>query len=331
MILVVPIAKMNRAPNQVSEIDNRTLAERPPLKLGAGFTAGIETYLLDRIGFRITMIHVYQKICDVLFKKLVHPIYMYGEDGYIFFKGGYIDDYQHININKALIENYGAYLDRVYQYLSDRNIKFIYFLAPDKKSVYSEFFPRTINVFGDKSQATMLIDELKLKKIPFIHPIKEFLEAKKYEQIYNKKYDAGHWNEHGAFVGYSMINKKLKEYFPNVKLLSKSDFNISIEKVTSLHVSHFKIDEEIPKYKSKPLKTEDVTQNKTAIQTRILVFHDSYFNNMNRFYSGNYLEIKFFNIDKIDKLEDFVNRYEPDVVLIENAERAISVWYNKVL
>ncbi len=150
LTLVIPVVMMNRAVNQVSEIDNRILAERPLLTAEPDFTTGLEAYLLDRIGFRTKMIHVYQKICDVLFMKLVHPIYMYGEDGYIFFKGAYIDDYQHLNINKAFIENYGVYLDRIYNYLSDRNIKFIYFLAPDKKSVYSEFFPRTINVFGDK-------------------------------------------------------------------------------------------------------------------------------------------------------------------------------------
>lgn len=331
VILVVPLAKMNRASNQVSEIDNRILAERPPLKMDAGFTTGIEAYLLDRIGFRTRMIHAYQKICDVLFKKLVHPIYMYGEEGYIFFKGGYIDDYQHLNINKAYIENCGVYLEKIYQYLSDRNIKFIYFLAPDKKSVYSEFFPPTINVFGDKSQATLLIDELKRRNIPFIHPIQEFKEAKKYQQIYNKKYDAGHWNEYGAFIGHSMITRKLKEYFSYVKLLSTTDYTIAMKSVTSLHVSHFEINEEVPYYTLKSSKPKSVSQNTGFKKKRILIFHDSYFSSIRKFYSGNFSEINSTNMNNIDTLEALVSQHKPDVVLIENAERTISAWYNKVL
>jgi hypothetical protein len=308
------------------------LTERPPLRTEKGFTTELESYLLDRIGFRTEMIHAYQKICDVLFMKLVHPIYMYGEEGYIFFKGGYIDDYQHLNINKAYIEKCGIYLGRIYQYLSDRNVKFIYFLAPDKKSVYKEFFPRTINVFGKKSQATLLIDELKRRGIPFIHPIEEFLEAKKHQQIYNKKYDAGHWNEHGAFIGHSMITKRLQEYFPNIKLLSKSDYHITKIKVKSLHVSHFSIDEEIPYYNLKKNKTKksDI-KNEVSAKKRILIFHDSYFSRIRPYYSVNFSEIKAFNMENIHKLKKIVNRYKPDIVLIENAERTINFWYYEVI
>ena len=339
MLLVVPVVKMNKAIDQASEIDNRKLAEFPTVKIGTGFRKGLEAYLSDRIGYRTRMIFAYQKICDVMFMKLVHPSYMYGEDRYVFFKGSYITDYQHLNINKAYIENCAEYIEKLYQYLGSRNIKFIYFLVPDKKSVYSEFFPRSINVRGDKSQATMLIEEIKLKKIPYIHPIKEFLEAKRYKQIYNIKYDAGHWNEHAAFIGHSMITQKLQEYFPDVKLLEKSDFNISMIKMTSLLVSHFEIDEDVPYYSLKKQKSKLIPtyknlegskdillfQNKEAIRKlKIMVFRDSYFESIERYYGDNFAEIiSIHSFDNLKNIEYFLNIFEPDIVLLESAERVI--------
>jgi len=343
LLLVVPVAKMNRAANQISEIDNRKLVEFPTVTIESSFRTEFEAYLTDRIGFRSRMIGAYQKICDVMFSKLKHPIYMYGEKRYVFFNdsGGYVADYQHLNIDKAYIESCGHYLERLYKYLADRNIKFIYFLIPDKKSVYSEFFPRSIHIRGDKSQATMLIDEVKRKKIPYIHPIKEFLEAKRHEQIYNKKYDAGHWNDHGAFIGHSIITQKLQEYFPDVKLLAKSDFNISMVKVTTLPVSHFEIDEDVPYYQPKKQNTEFIggynalfnldeyqfklIQNKSAIgKPKIMVFRDSYFLGIERYYGENFSEIiSILSFENIKNIEYFINIFEPDVVLLESVERVI--------
>ena len=343
LMLVVPVVKMNRAGNQISEIDNRKLVEFPTVTIESRFRTEFEAYLADRIGFRSRMIGAYQKICDVMFRKLKHPIYMYGEKRYVFFNdtGGYVDDYQHLNIDKAYIESCGNYLERLYKYIGDRNIKFIYFLVPDKKSVYSEFFPRSINIKGDKSQATMLIDEVKRKQIPYIHPIKEFLEAKRHEQIYNRKYDAAHWNEHGAFIGHSMITQMLQEYFPGVNLLAKSDFNISMGKVTTLPVSHFEIDEDIPLYQSKNQNTEfiggynalfnldeyqfNLIQNKSAIwKPKIMVFRDSYFGVIERYYGENFSEIiSILSFENLKNIEYFINIFEPDVVLLENVERVI--------
>ncbi len=176
----------------------------------------------------------------------------------------------------------------------------------------------------------MLVDELRRRDIPFIHPIDEFLEAKEYEQIYNKKYDAGHWNEHGAFIGHSLITKKLKEYFPDVNLLSKNDYNIGMIKTTSLHVSQFKIDEAVPFYTLKQPKNKNVIQTKTVVKKRILIFRDSYFGSIMKYYSGNFTAIKAMKMDEFSELERVVDRYRPDVVLIENAERAINAWYNQV-
>ena len=62
----------------------------------------------------------------------------------------------------------------------------------------------------------------------------------------------------------------------------------------------------------------------------ILIFHDSYFGEMNKYYSKNFFEIRTFHMEKIDDLKELSDRYKPDIVLIENAERTINVWYRNV-
>jgi hypothetical protein len=188
----------------------------------------------------------------------------------------------------------------------------------------------------------LLIEKVKHRQIPYVHPIHEFLEARKYEQIYNRKFDAGHWNEHGAFIGHSMIISKLQEYFPEVKILSKRDFNIYTTKAKTLLVSHFDIDDEVPNYEPKKAETEVNHTYNPVLQIdeyqfqliqakaftgkpRIMMFRDSYFWGVERYYGQNFDEIiSIHSTDHTKNIEYFINIFEPDVVLIENAERVIS-------
>ncbi|TDY59565.1 acetyltransferase AlgX (SGNH hydrolase-like protein) [Aminivibrio pyruvatiphilus] len=340
LILLVPILLINRGKNQVSEIDNRKLVEFPALKIGTGFRKGFESYLSDRIGFRVEMLDVYQRINADIFKKLVHPSYMFGEDGYVFFKGGYISDYQHLNINEAYIEKCASYIDSIYRYLEKRKIKFLYFFIPDKKTVYKEYFPKTIHVKGSQSQAQILLEKLERKGVPFVFPLEQFLEAKKNLQIYNKQYDAGHWNDHGALIGHSLILQRLREYFPEIDPVEKRNFTISTTTKTSLPVSHFRISEDVPVYKIKKSEMRQIADFENFIKKRrvlvyrnlqkpdkpkIMIFHDSYFLKLNEYYGSNFSEIiAIHSFDNLKNIEEFVNFFEPDVVLLENVERVIS-------
>src|SRR5699024_5677544 len=85
-------------------------------------------------------------------------------------------------------------------------------------------------------------------------------EKSRTEQVYNVKYDAGHWNDLGAFYGTNHILEKVSEYFPEVKPRDISEFEVTEVKQTSLPVSHFEIDEKVPVFTDKnQANIEDIT------------------------------------------------------------------------
>lgn len=338
-IILIPVFTMNFTKDQISEIDNKKLVEFPT-NIGKGFRKGFESYISERIGFRGEMIQAYQRINDIAFNKLVHPTYMYGKDGYVFFKSNdYLADYQHLNLDKEYIKKCADYILSISDYLDKQGILFLYILAPDKKTVYSEYFPSSININGDTSRTDLWLDALNKRSIRYIYPIEQFLRAKEQEQIYNVKFDAGHWNENGAFIGHSLITKELKKDFPIINLLNKNDYNISMVKKNTLPVSYFEIDEEIPVYKLKRSKSivnkkynDSLKYNNSYSMhfnesipnnPKLLVFHDSYFNGHQKFYTENFSEVVFLHSNNLENIKYYLGIFKPDIVLLENVERLI--------
>ena len=95
MIIILPILTFNFEKDAISEIDNRALAANP-FSMDEGstdrdLTQNIQNYVNDRIGFRSKMIRSYTILNDKLFGKMVHPIYSYGKEGYVFGSGLTVD------------------------------------------------------------------------------------------------------------------------------------------------------------------------------------------------------------------------------------------------
>ena len=43
-----------------------------------------------------------------------------------------------------------------------------------------------------------------------------------------------HWNQYGAFIGYTALMEEVKKHIPNIKILTEKDFNItSVTKQTN--------------------------------------------------------------------------------------------------
>ena len=87
IILCIPLLKFNFTAEAISEIDNRKLAENPLKIKNEDFTVNVENYVNDRIGYRSEMITTYTVLNDKLFNTMVHPIYTYGKQGYVFGAG----------------------------------------------------------------------------------------------------------------------------------------------------------------------------------------------------------------------------------------------------
>lgn len=338
--LLLPVVFFNFEKNCASPIDNRMLTEWDPS--AEKITDMADSYINDRIGFRTEAIDTYTELNDKVFGMMVHPTYTYGKDGYVFFKMSYE------NPDPVFVDLFCAYLRKVQDYCEERGVPFIYCLNPSKITIYQQYLPSGY-IYQDRMNQMMYekLEEYGVNYITNEYLLKEKSET---EQVFNVKYDAGHWNDLGAFYGTNNILEKVSQYFPNVQPRDKSEFEIGTVHEDSLLVSHFAIDEDVPAFWDKNQENiEDLTENYRSMKLaqnynelfclvnhkegaeelpKVLVFQGSYYNGRTQF-----MQSAFREYDAVHNYENFLNFdyyfniFQPDCVVLETAEYATNGAY----
>lgn len=349
-VILIPVLTMNFHKEAISLIDNTYLPEFPAIIGNSDMPAEMDKYINKRIGLREETIFLYEAGIDKIFHELAAPGYTYGENGHIVGNGvNYTTDYQHLNLERdeEAIDAYAEWLGNVNQYLEDENIVFLYFLPTDKKTIYPECMPDTLNVCGEKSRTDMLLE--RIEDIPYIYPKQEFLEAKKHKQIYNVKYDVLHWNDFGAFLGHKLVDDYFQQECTGIVPLSEEQFYFAYDSNPHrLAASNFYVQEDIPTYSLIETECiEDITENDTYRENvegefehyvnselsdapKILIFHDSYLATGAKYYMGRYREVISVHNKNYKKLQEYVEHYQPDIVLFENVERTLTRTFDDV-
>ncbi len=347
-IIVLPLIFMDHTPDKVSEIDNKMLAKIETTDAKT-FVTTAEAYVNDRIGFRMEALHCYQVINDKCFGLMEHPSYMYGKDGHVFYKAGiYVNDYQRLNRYWVDVwsKEFASGLAGFQEYAESKDKTFIYLLLPDKKTIYPEYFPSEYNIKPGPSRTEMVLTELDNFGVNYFWAKDTMLEAKETMLVNNKKYDAEHWNENGAFVVFSKLYEILRQTHPQIDPLDVDDFEVGEELMTSLPTSHFEIDELVPSYTLKESTAVNDTDwfiknavfpsqrgnyvtrfvnPEKADKPKILVIHDSYIMKKEKFFTENFSEATFlhrYNLLNQEVFEYYVDLLDPDIIIYENPERS---------
>ena len=339
VIIAVPIIFFNFSRDAISDIDNRKLADNP-FESDGDLTKNIESYINDRIGFRDKMILAYTIINDRLFNKMVHPIYTYGKDGYVFGSG--------ITTSDNFSDFHIAYADMVKEmqdYCEAHGIPFLFIFNPAKPAVLSDKLMDGINynrVWVDKFFA-----ELDARGVNYVDNTVTLREATKNGQVvFNQKYDANHWNALGAYYGTRAALEKLQNDCPGIHIGELSEFDVSFQKKTSLLVSEFPINEDVPvihtkcdyekitsAYSSLRLDSQYhtfeyyvVPQRQQQGAPRALVFQGSYMNSYGTdFFTNAFGEYIFVHdYQNVIDLPYYFNVFQPDCVIFEAAEYTFS-------
>lgn len=334
-VVALPLLNFNMQPECVSQIDNRMLTEWD-MSTGDA-TSMIDSYINDRIGFRTQAIDTYTQLNDRIYGMMIHPSYMYGKDGYVFSQMSFE------NPEPIFYDLFCAYLKQVQNYCEERNVPFIYCLNPSKVTIYEQYLPRGYHYENKVNQ--IMKQKLEEYEVNYITNEDVLKEKSKTEQVYNVKYDAGHWNALGAFYASNHLLEKVAQYYPEVTPRDKSDFEITEVLQTTLPVSHFEIEEYVPYFLDKNQDSiEDITEAYSGLKMnenyhmlaclvnhdeaamglpRVLMFQGSYYNDRYQF-----LQSAFAEYDAVHNYENFLefdyyfNIFQPDCVILETAEYA---------
>lgn len=340
VLVVVPLLTFNWEKDSVSPIDNRKLAE---FNLAEGDkTNMIDQFIKDRIGFRSESIDMYTKLNDKLFGEMVHPSYTYGKNGQIFFK------MKAETADAEFIDAFCGYLKQVQDYCEARNVPFLYCINPFKTTVYHQYLPSGYTYRNDFLK--LLYRALDEQGVHYISNVELLTEKAKTEQVYNVKFDAGHWNDQGCFYGTNHLLEEISKDFPAVSPHKIEDFQISEKEETSLPVSHFQIQEMVPYYENrKEVQVENRKDEFSAVRLdynyrgfgvfennnsgadklpRVLFFHGSYYNSRTRFYDTSFRETyQVHNYQNFIDFDYYFNLFQPDCVILETAEYATTRGY----
>ena len=342
ILLLIPLFFFNWKKDYISEIDNRKLSEFPSLaQINSDTFKNISNFFKDRLGFREDMITLYTNVHKNLLNTLVHPSYIYGKDNYVFF-----DLYQKSFTDHT--EHFVQSLNEVAKYIESRGAKFYVVLNPEKTSVYTEKLPEGVHY--NRLWLDTLEEKLTESNINWIDNVDVLKEKSKSEMVYTKQYDAGHWNDTGAFYGTNNILEFISKDFPNVHPHSKDDFTITEENRQYLPTSKIEVNELVPVYSLKETNVEDLTgkydlfinrdsqqnhfsyfKNNTEAANdlpKALVFQGSYLNGREKYLEDRFKEyIAIHNYQNIFDIDYYMNLFQPDIVIFEVAEYTIHDQY----
>lgn len=345
-VLLIPIVTFEWGNSVVSEIDNRMLTENPfGQNLGVSDTIKqLDPYVKDRIGLRTGMIRAYTRLSDSIFGEMVHPTYTYGQDGYVFFRatggGPHMGEYH---------RQFAAMVAEIQRYCDERNIPFVFVFNPAKTSVLSDKLAEGINYNnGWVEEFLKLLDEYGVRYVDNTVILKEKTSAG--EAVFNQQYNAGHWNDLGAFYGINAVLEQLQSDFPNLHVNSKDDFEITQKLNTTLMVSEFPINEYEPiftakeafldisselcgevqmdeQYKTFAYRVNEAQKKQGA--PKALVFQGSYINGMGyKFLANSFGEyIAVHDYQNVLNMPYYFNIFQPDCVIFEVAEYVFSDSY----
>lgn len=226
---------VNTKPGVISQAENKYLASFPSLrnannKLNNNFNKEFESWINDNFGLRETFVKINQLIQYSIFNNsTIKDVHIGKEDWLYLADDNNIRYYQNLNIpTQNYMDRYTKKLNNIDNYLKIRGISFFAMFWPSKQTIYPEYMPNTILKVGKKTQTDVLINYVKnASGFDISEPIQPFLNEKEKRIIYSPRYDRSHWNNYGAFIGYTELINNVKKYIPNIKKLSLNDFNIS--------------------------------------------------------------------------------------------------------
>lgn len=343
LMLLIPWVGLDLQGGQVSEEEKRVLAERPPLSselTAKEYIGQFDSWFSDNIGVRNTCISLYQGI------EGINQAVQYTEGGYIFLNGreghryfaydnGWlIEKFQgHAVLSDVQLETVTASLNQFAADLNQQGIPVLAFIPPDKESVYPEYYPNAIIPGPQPIQLDIVTDYLNENTTFPVYNSKERLIAEKENfLVYNKSYgDLEHYNSIGGFFEYQELMAHLKEYYPETQVLTLDDIDITYDSdnipVITQHQTNYQRE---PEGYFQEVVLEPNTSwachayiNEDRELPKILVMGDSYAMKYGNFVANHFSDAVFIHYSNIMHLQEYVDYFQPDIVVFEVAEREL--------
>lgn len=197
----------------------------------------------DQFGFRKELITLQSYLTVQLFGDSPRDNVILGRDGWYFRGRGRqrltddtVQEYDYVSDDTAesTTEDLFAWkqvLEERQNYLAERGIPYLFFIAPKKALIYPEHLPDSLRERQEKNSPTFLerlnqflATESSVPTIDLVSILRAAKLERPSENLYLKT--DGHWNSIGAFVAYQAVMERVQELLPEteISILQRQDF-----------------------------------------------------------------------------------------------------------
>jgi len=298
-----------------------------------GFPLNYENRFNGNFFLRDQLIHLDYRVRYFILHETIYPQVVLGSQGWMYYTNeDNLDYYQRVNpLTSGKTARIVSNLQTIQQTLNDQGIKFLFVIAPNKETIYSEFLPAGIPTTTNPTWADQIVAGLMGTAVPTLDLRQPLLQAKQEAPVYFKT--DTHWNPMGAHVSYSQILNSLHPYFPILVPHPIADFDQITETSSGdlAELIHLKgeINESFIALKArfeKPslgIKNPPVGQMITVMPNANLptavIFRDSFFNGLQPFTSEHFYRVVYVSGFEVDL--GLVAEEKPQIVILEVAER----------
>ena len=354
--MFLPMSKINH--DKISVQENRTLTRYTPFikngKLNFNYGHDFENWFNDRFNHREWLIALNSKLNLFLNRKLQSETAMQGKENWLFTTRWN---------SVAMFENKNLFTDKELQKIKQNmqalqnwaqkhQMHFYILLIPDKESIYGEYYPKGHKKENDVSRLKQTTDYLKQNtNIPILSMYEPLMAEKKNHIVFYKT--GTHWNLRGAYIGYLEIMKNLQHDFPDLKILTEEDFNITpkveadVDIASALGVDAYKtFPEKDLTYETFELKQPHTSQqhkflnkkkrieeysyvsNLPEMNLKAVFLADSQFLRLNWYTAESFKEMKHYYVGygrmyDLPFISQDIIDFKPDIFVLETGERML--------
>ena len=210
--------------------EKRALARCPSFKQDTLQTIPekFDAFYEDHFGFRSSLIQGHNWLKYKFLKSGSVGKVLLGRDGWLFLtKAESISDY--LGLLTFSPQQLAAWKDALEQrrnWLADRGIHYLFFIAPNKTSIYPEMLPSHIGNRAGRTQMDQLVEYLRANSdVDFLDLRFQLCQAKADGLIYHPR--DSHWTDRGAFIVYQNVIGYVSRWFPEIKPMTMDNFTIT--------------------------------------------------------------------------------------------------------
>ena len=247
-----------------------------------------------------------------------------GKDGWLFYKatGDGTPLYDYMGINHFSEEELAKVYDNLVVIgdgVSARGMDVIFMTVPNKEQVYSEYMPDTVDKINDKSRLDELTEYIESKG-GLIADRYGYVDTSKVLRAYKDTYPLfyrtdTHWTECGSYLALMELRRAMDQRvtpIDEVVFTDKGGFVGDLAKISGSRDEYSDVNPVID--------ASSINDDSTKDQVMLIIgdsFGDAMIHSAKHFYKEVYWV-------RLKEYTDELDRYEPDVVVVECVERYLS-------